>query len=676
MKICKVGIRWLVFGICFLFSLPANAETAKEAVSSPTALEKRGEVMTVTAQKSEENMQETPISLTVFDEFMVKDRNIDAVKDMGQYTPNLYFFSPGDFGLISPSIRGLYSDVASLSTTVSMYVDGVPFLNTVGFDTLLEDVERIEVLRGPQGTLYGKNAEAGVINVITKKPDNELRARIATEFGSDDKRQYTASVSGPLMKDKLYLGVSGRYYEKDGFLENTYLNHTANDRENKYGKVHLRYAPDTGLDVSLISQKIERDDGATSVNTMAAPNKREISSDIEGYAKLETTSHSLNIGYEFGSFKLQSVSAYKEEKDIRLTDMDATPMVFHHGSFDSTYETMSQELRVNYGSEKMTCLVGVYADKSDNAINSRVDSINPMYAGPKYTEAENTSLGLFTHVDYRFTEAFSVVAGIRYDEDDREMREKAKGIDLDTSYEEISPKFSVKYKVTPETMTYATVAKGYRSGGFYMFAPEGSRTYDKETLWNYEVGAKSSFFNNRLALNGSAYYMDISDMQVLTAIDHYTGYTSNAASASSKGVELEATYRMDIGISLFMGFGYNETTFDRFSDANGDYKGNYNPYAPKYNYNVGAQYQSTAGYFARVDVTGYGDMYLDKANLYKRDAYSLVNGKIGYEMEHFDVYVYAKNLFDKEYDIEGYYEGQFVFLSSPREVGVQLAYRF
>lgn len=633
--------------------------------------------ITVIAQKSKENLQEVPISVTVLGSESIEDMNIGSIQDIAQYTPNFYLFNPGDCGIISPSIRGIYSDIETLSTSVGMYVDGVPVLNTIGYDFILEDIERIEILKGPQGTLYGKNAEAGVINVITKKPGNTLSAKVSTELGSDDKKLFSANLSTPIVTDKLSIGLSGRFYEKDGFLKNTYLDKVENDRENKFGKVYLNFTPTDRLDISLISLKLKRDDGSNSLNIMTAENKRETQCDIEGYGRLETLSHAFKVSYKFNNFDLNSITSYKEQKDIRLTDMDASSIEYWHGQFDSTYENFTQELRLNYKKEKVDFLVGLSADKGDyNIVNMRY-SIVPSYAGETEQDAEDLSFGIFSHMTYSINDKFSLSGGLRFDKDDKELSIAAQGLDFDNSYSEISPKISAEYKINPDVMTYATIAKGYKAGGFYIHAADGySREYDKETLWNYEIGVKSSLLNNTLLLNISAYYMDISDMQVLTGVDAYDGYMSNAASASSKGFELETQYKLTPELRLFFSAGYNITKFDDFSDANGDYKDNYNPYAPKYNYSVGGQYRSHMGFFARIDFTGYGKMYLDKANEYEKDAYFLLNGKIGYETEHFDIYLYGKNILDEEYDSEGYYNGQYIYLSDPKEVGVQLTYRF
>ena len=170
--------------------------------------------------------------------------------------------------------------------------------------------------------------------------------------------------------------------------------------------------------------------------------------------------------------------------------------------------------------------------------------------------------------------------------------------------------------------------------------------------------------------------MEIDDMQVNEAVSPLESYMTNAAEATGKGVELEITARVFEGLSLMAGFGYTDIEFDDFEDALGDYEDNDNPWAPEYTFNIGAQYRHYSGFYARCDLIGYGEMYFDKANDYSRDAYEIVNAKIGYEAKHFDIYLYGKNLFDEEYDSNGYYGGFYTIYSDPGEVGLQLVYRF
>jgi len=633
--------------------------------------------ITVTAQKVEENIQEVPISLSVFDEFAIEDRKIKSVKDIAQYTPNFTIFNPGDWGTVSPSIRGLYNDIATGTTTVSMYIDGVPAQSTIGYDAVLEEIQRIEVLKGPQGTLYGKNAQAGVINIITKKPSNETRTKLGIELGSDNKKAYTFNASGAIIQDIFYAGISTKYYEKDGYMTNSHFNNDHNNRQYTYGKINFRYTPTENLELSLISSKTKRDDGALSVNRANARDLKIVNNDIKDFAKLESTTHAFKIDYKLDKYNLSLVTAYKEDHDHRLADYDYTTMRFMHSLMDKTYENLSQEIKLNSQTNTLKWLVGIYADKSESTGGTTIDSIDPQARNRgSNQDAKGDSFGLFAHANYKINNKLSILGGLRYDKDEKKLTDNKTNIKLDTSYSEISPKLAFNYKLDNNKMTYFTIAKGYKSGGFYMFAPTGKQAYDKETLWNYEIGLKSQFLDNKLTLNTSLYYMDISDMQVLTDVSQNVAYISNAGTANSKGFELEANYLLNENISVFSALGYNKTTYDTFFDASGNYSGNYATFAPKYNYSLGAQYRNDKGYYARADINAYGKMYIDKANQYEQKAYKIVNAKIGYEQNNYDIYLYAKNLFDKTYNIKGYYNGFYTYLSDPREIGIQLTYRF
>ena len=165
-------------------------------------------------------------------------------------------------------------------------------------------------------------------------------------------------------------------------------------------------------------------------------------------------------------------------------------------------------------------------------------------------------------------------------------------------------------------------------------------------------------------------------MQVTESVAPAETYLTNAAEATGKGIELEMTARVTDGLSLIGGFGYIDIEFDEFKDVMGDYTGNKNPYAPEYTFSIGAQYRFHNGLYARADLIGYGEMYFDKANEYKRDAYQIVNAKIGYEAAHFDVYLYGKNIFDEQYDSFGFWSGYYAVYSDPGVAGLQVTCRF
>ncbi len=668
----KIAVPAVVLSLSLTFLTSLQAETISQKQESKE--DSKIETITVTAQKKEEDLQNVPISLSVFDSTDLEDLQVDSISDIAPFVPNLMIFDNGISGQTPPSIRGLSTDIDSNNSTMGLYVDGIPILTGIGFDEILLDVERVEVLKGPQGTLYGKNAEAGVINVITRTPSNDVTAGIGLELGEDSKRQYHFSTSGPIIKDKLFIGISGLHYEKDGYINNSFLGGNSDDREHNYGKIHLRSTPSDNFSISAIVSYLKYDDGGSNMGLGSNIEDREVTSGFQGYNHSSSTMGALKMDYEFSNYKFESITTARTFRFDAGGDWDFSPAVGSHSNNDSEYKKFSQEFRISSAGARFSWLAGIYGDGDRNNFKTKISASSSTRFVDRDFDGE--SIGAYVHTTWALTDSLSLISGLRYDLEEKSFVDDDLGVNLEEDFNEFSPKLSLQYRVNPAVMFYGSVTKGYQSGGFNSLAPEGSPlAYGEETLWSYEVGSKTSFFDGRIIFNTAIYYMDIDNMQVNTAVDSVQSYRSNAAKAASKGVEVEIRYNVTQALSLFASYGYNDTTFDSFSDDDGDYKGNTNPYTPKYNYNIGAQYRHQDGYYVRIDLNGYGKMYFDKANQFSRDAYQLINTKIGYETDHFDFYLYAKNLFDKEYDSDGYYSGYYTIYSPPREIGVNLTWR-
>ncbi len=679
-----VPLSVMLAAILLMLCGPASAqETAEpEGTGEFVTLE----TITVTAQKQEENVQEVPMSVSVMTDLDVEDRKIESVLDIADHVPNLLIFQQEGSGNNTPIMRGIYAPPESFLVSTGLYIDGIPEITGVGFEDKMLDIERIEVLRGPQGTLYGKGAQVGAINIITRQPDNEFRGKLSLEGAEDKKGKVSLNLSGPIRKDRLFFGLSGLYYTKDGYIENTTTGDMINDREHWFGKGRLRWTPMDELDISLVVSRLDYDEGepdmtlgrsGTQMFMLPPPRDRKVSSNLDGWNKSSRDSQSLKIAYDLaGALSLTSITTHREYLQHTFIDWDGSPMTLMHGLKDNEYNTLSQEFRLNYSSGRLKGLVGFYYDQDDTDIYMDIDygamvaNMNRKFEGETYA--------VFANLTYSLTKQLSLVTGLRYETEKKEFTDNNTHINLDDSWDQLTPKVALEYSFTPENMAYVSVSQGYRSGGFNVLAVSNPRyyTYDSETLWSYEIGTKNSFLDNKLIINGSVYYMDIKDMQVNEQASPEETYLTNAATARGYGAELEATVKVLDGMTLNGSFGYNNTEFDEFSDVLGDYNGNKNPFAPEYTYSLGGQYRHATGFFARADLVGYGEMFFDKANKHSRDAYEIVNAKIGYEANSFDVYLYAKNLFDKEYNSYGYVGGFITLYSPPREIGAQLMYRF
>lgn len=632
----------------------------------------------VTAQKSEENVQNVPISISVFDEISLEDKSIDTLDDIGRHTPNLLLFDTGQQGMTSPSIRGISANVLSYSTPVSLYIDGVPTLSSFGFENALGDIERVEVLRGPQGTLYGKNSEVGVINIISRKPDNRTKGKISTRIGSDGKKELAINASGAIIKDTLYMGASFISNEKDGFIKNSITNKNINHKKNKFGKINIRYTPTENLDISFIASRSKNNNGAHDW-ARAKEGIPLVASNLESSLNTTTDSLALSVEYKIDDDStVKSITTVRKHKDKSVIDADFSPKTFRHLFKDHEFNSASQELRYETKISNAKIVAGIFLDKEDNDLYFKVHSPkDPTGSRAKPQNLTSDSIGVFGNVIYSLSDKWTLNTGIRYDRENKELSVSKTPISIDKSWDNISPKLSIQYAIDKDSMSYFTVAKGYRAGGFNPFAPKNKKSYDEESLISYELGYKGIFLNDSIRFNANMYYMDIDNMQVEESPKPGIVYIVSAASATSKGFEFEFEALLNNEFTLFTSAGFSDTTFDNFFDDVGDYSGNTSPRSPKYNFNMGAQYRSSTGFYARIDLNGYGKIYFDKANKNYQDAYNLVDTKIGYETSNFDIYLYANNLFDKKHDaVGGFFNGFVTVYREDREIGLKLAYRF
>lgn len=640
--------------------------------------------ITVTAQKQEENLQDVPLSVTAFDETTVEDYDMTDLWRLTDFVPNMLLLDVGMSSLFpQPTMRGISPPATTLASPVGLYVDGVPLLSGPGFQANLLDVERVEVLRGPQGTLYGKNTEVGAISVVTRPPDNTVRGKVGVRGGEDNRARVRGMLSGPILQDRFYYSVAGFYDRKDGFVDNTYLGGHDDDLQKWYGRGQIRWTPTDDLDLSFFAARTTSDERGSSMTGsdsfyrmmgMDVPPRAEVSSDERPKRRTTNDVQALTVKWNATRhIALTSISARTETDWYAKADYDFSPRPIMLTYQDSKYTRLSQEFRFNVDYEPVKALLGVYADSDQNDI----------HFGDGFTDTDTTdrdidgdSYAVFGQVDYALTDALSLIGGLRYEVQNQRFTDHLNDHSDSFSAEEISPKIALRYAFTPNISVYASVSKGYRTGGFNLTATEPEYAdFESEHLWSYEAGIKSTFFGERLLVNTSIYFMDIDNMQVEEWVSPITSLTTNAAKATSQGFEVEVQALVAQGLSLLGSFGYNDTTFQSFEDAKGDYSGNKNPFAPDYTYSLGARYRHDSGVYARADVVGYGPMYMDKANKNKKSAYDIVNAKVGYEWEDFDVYVYASNLFDTTYDSEEYY-GYYNILSEPREVGLEVVYRF
>ncbi|MCT4600611.1 MAG: TonB-dependent receptor [Marinifilaceae bacterium] len=640
----------------------------------------------VTTQKKEEKLQEIPISISVFNDKYFDIKQIESVIEMGRHIPNTIFFQEGHPSLVSPSIRGIRSSGTSLRVSAGMFVNGVPLLSSAGYEDDLLNIQRVEVLRGPQGTLYGKGAQAGVINIISKEPGNSMYGKASIQVGQDNKRKITFGFNTPILKNKLYFSLSGNYFHKDGVVKHAKTGNTVDDREHWSGRSQIRWTPTNKIEISLINTIRRDNNGGVSGNLTAygaktwmlkKPKDYVVNSNIKSHEDPKTNSQSLKISYDISnSISLTSIATRWKYKDTAVEDWDFSEKSIFEINKNNEYERYSEELRLEYNKKRLKTLMGIYFDIENNRIDYITSSILPI-AGHTKRDIEGKTYSIFANVDYSLIDKLHIIAGIRYEKETADFNDKIIKIKTNENWYAFSPKIALNYKFSSHIMSYISAAQGYRSGGFNWGATDPKYySYAPEKLWSYETGIKTTWLQKRLFFNASLFYMNINDMQVEENINPMLFYTTNAAKATSKGVEIEISYNITKGLFLDGGFGYNEIKFDSFTDSQGNYKNNTPQFAPKYTFNLGLNYLNKSGLFIGLNTSGNGKMYFDKSNKFARSPYEIINLKTGYEFKNFKVYVYANNISNRRYDSNGYLNGFYTFYSNPREIGIHLIYKF
>lgn len=671
------------------------------------------DTVVVTAQKREENVQEIPMSVSVF-----SDRNLDAsgirnTDEMLRYVPNVFVRSVGNYSQIS--MRGLRTYNASLTSPVAFFADDVNMPSVFMQNPELFDVERVEVLKGPQGTLYGSNSELGVINIVTKQPGNETVGRVLAEYNAYDTShglgsgsRFGASLGGPIAQDKLFAGFVGVWDYSQGYIKNVNTSDNESISVSDFtGRGTLRWTPNSELEVRFILDGTHQDDGlgyGRNINGIHETKRNTVNHDIDPRDNLRSDGQNLRVKYEGNGVVLTSITGRRFFRDKYNMDMDSSPspnpFTFDtmHGDYDMEDQLLSQEVRVASADSNnpFEWLTGVYAHKEDIRVNNLFDYV--LMTEGRNTKIDSLGIAVFGQGTYTFFEKLHLTAGVRYDYIDKKgeqayavnssmMPSTATEYDSHINDGVVLPKGSISYDVTETAMVYATVARGYMAGGFDVNMPKNEKSfaYDPEYTINYEIGAKTSWLDNRLLLNAALFYIDVKDKQVSQYVNNVST-VFNAAKAHSQGIEIEMQAYPYDGWQLFGGFGYTKTEVDSwkgekqagYSSVAFDRAGNDLTYAPEYTYNVGAQYTFESGIFGRVELLGTGPFYHDPDNELRESAYELVNVRLGYEDDTVMVALWGKNVFDAAYsDVEFKSTASTIaFDGVPRQFGLTLGYKF
>lgn len=631
-------------------------------------------VIIVTADKTEQRLEDVPSSISTFSGDELERQNIEDLETLARKTPSFSFQSTGQSGFNPPVVRGLTSYATAFSSSMLMMVDGVPTLANQGFENSLVGVERVEVLRGPQSALYGKNAEGGVLNIYTRQPDNAPRMRLDGGLGSRNKHVVRLDAAHPLIEDTLYIGVAGQFREQDGFIHDRYNGGWADDRKSYDGRAVIRWTPNDKSDISLRYSHLNYRDGASLWGSVSAP-RYEVSSGTPGWNRSEGETVSLDIAHHFDfGISLRSITAKTDYYDKLKQDSDFMPAERFFMQRDYHLSNLSQELRLSGEQEEARWLIGIYADKTDNDLS--FTNKTPLKVKTTNSALEGSSLSLFGQWLQPITDEWSLTLGGRIEHDQIEIKPKDSSA-KSQHWQQFSPKVSLQYRWMPEQNLYLSYSEGVRAGGYDPFASTVNYpAYSPEKVRSYETGIKGLIAPIHLRYSVAAYYMQINDMQVQQFVAPGVTSITNAATAHSSGLEASLEYWLNEQWSVDGTIGLNRTRFERYRDGNNDYDGNKNPYAPDLTWHIGVRYDAD-NWYANASLDSVGSIYLDPANKYRRGSYQLLNMSASYPVnQHITLSAYAQNVTSKHYDAVGFMNGNVTVYSPPRELGMRVSYEF
>lgn len=629
-------------------------------------------VVTVTANKQAQPLESVAASVSAFDGADLEAAGIDSLEGVARMTPGFTFQSSGQSGLQPPVMRGLTASIMGFSSSVALVVDGVPTLRGQGFDDNLLGIERVEVLRGPQSTLYGRNAEAGVVSIVTRKPDDDPYAVVSAEAGSRHRQALRFDASHALVKDTLYLGVAGEFFAQDGFIDNAFTGRKEDGRERRNGRLALRWTPGDRTDATLRHARREYRDGGSLWGSVTAP-RATVRSGTDSWNDSTARTTSLDVSHELApGLRLRSVTADNEFTDRIVQDTDFMPADMLHVSRDHHFRTLSQEFRLEGSLGRAQWLAGFYADGDDHDLSFGQQV--PLGSTTTSATQKGSSTALFTHWIIPVAERWTVTAGGRVERDEVRFA-LAGGREQSRAWTRFSPKLALQYQWRQDAQVHASVADGFRAGGFNAFAPEAYRRYQPERVRSFELGAKGLLLDRRLRYGASAYLMDVRDMQVQQIGLPGEMFLTNAASARPAGVEAEFQYLLGPGWQVQAAVGLNRTRFREFRDGAHDYKGRHNPLAPDVTGHLGVRYDAPQGWYAQVHLNGASKIHLDAANTYGRAGYGVIDLMAGYTFGRTELSVHVHNAGNRKYDTVGFLNGLATIYSPPREVGLRLTHR-
>jgi iron complex outermembrane recepter protein len=675
------------------------------AAADPAPLEE----VVVTAELREKQLADLPTSATVLETETLQAAGVQHFEDVLALVPNLNW-SAGTSRPRYFQLRGigeLSQWQGAPNPSVGFLIDGIDF-SGVGMPAMLSDVERIEVLRGPQGTAYGANALAGLIAVNTRAPSRDPAANANATLGDYGTRGANGVIGGPLGDGEAAWRLAAGRYESDGFRSNAYLHRVdTNGYDESSARLRLHVEPLDHLRADVTAMWADLDNG---YDAFSIDNSRTTLSDKPGQDAQIARAIGLRLDYDgAASFDVVGRVSFAGSRSVYSFDGDwgndeswgGNSPYDYFQRFDRHRQTSSADVRmvsresVARGGD-FAWLAGVYSLRTQEDAEQHDAWRDRLFGDGTSAFASDyraTNLAAYGEVELRLGERNVLAVGARAERRSADY-DDTDGAQFSPQESMFGGSLSLRREFGDRRIGYVTLARGYKAGGFNIGSevPAGKRTFDGETLHNLEVGFRASSAHARLDGDVALFYMRRDDQQVPTGEQLEPGnplsfvlYTDNAASGENYGVEATLRWRLSTALLVDARAALLRANYLEYRFGDVDLSGREQAHAPEYQYDLGLEYRGAAGFFARVDFAGQDDFYFDETNDVRAPARLLTHLKAGYSGNHWRAEVWVRNLFDEYYSQRGFWFGneppefaptRYVQAGDPRHAGVTVAYTF
>ena len=619
--------RAAILGACSLTALVtgngALAQEAAEAQAEPTRLDE----IVVTARRRSESLQDVPVAVSAFSEERLSDLQADDISGIQYSVPNLYL-DKGDGANAVVYLRGVGQNdsLAFADPGVGIYVDDVFIARSQAAFLELFDVDRVEVLRGPQGTLYGRNTIGGAVKFVSSPPPSTPGAYLEAGIGNYDSRILKGRIGGPLIDGILNGKVAFAYSEREGYADNSVDGRDDGDLNTLSGRAALDWTPNDRLKV-LVSVDAKRDRPDTSrspvretaltgalpsgalITYPAADDPYDVDVNANSLSDLTAYGASVTVRYDLSdAVSIESITAYRDMDFALNLDTDGSPLPILDILVLQDQNQFSQELRATYDAGgRLSGTAGLYYFRDEDTTFSGVDNGAATifgfpvslfgFASSSLAETKQTteSWAAFADVSYDLTDKLSIGAGVRYTTEEKSSGRLFENffdptvsviedtppflagqgvagvpIEGEADFDAFTPKVSIAYRPNEDTLFYGSASRGFKSGGFDGRATNdfGFNAFRPEYVWSYEAGAKLSGADGRVTFNAAYFYNDYTDIQVTsfgaTSAGTFQSLFTNAAAATIQGAEFELAVRPTESLSINTSLGILKAEYDEF----------------------------------------------------------------------------------------------------------------